>query len=275
MLILPGSIAVHSAITGDILWKRQAEQVDRNRLTDPRMESPLIPFITKDIAGYIANIHSHHINNEGGSDDYYEYTVLRAYDTESGHLLATMQIPNAENLCYNCNDMVVRGCILCCTSGLVIQVFRVVRNEVRSYELIFPVVHFLMSGQLIEHPGPYRPPFQMIDLLGFLGKTNVLIACLRSNKFTVKNVLFSLDLDAAFAARDEEETRLAFGIITPCCDPSSPWQQKIKPIYRTDRSTGQVEMVGIVHPKYSGVEMDYITLENEFFVTEMDLPSDN
>ncbi len=234
------------------------------------------PFITKDIAGYFLDKY----NSEG----VHTTTTIRIYLTASGTYVSSFEIPEPDASLIKKKDVIdviAKGRILCYQIKSTMHVLSVVGKEVKKYDFPFPYDHFIKTGQLRPLSHSHEAS---IDLLGFAAKSNVLIGNLRRKK---QVLLFGLNLDAAFGARNEEEVSQAFSM-SPIFNSLGSPENDFKPIYKTDRASRRVELIGVMREKNTssdGLE-DYIVkkmfdmleeekalVENGLFVTIMECPT--
>ncbi len=82
-------------------------------------------------------------------------------------------------------------------------------------------------------------------------------------------MLFTLNLDAAIAASNEQELNLAFSIPSACKSLGSPGKY-FEPVYRTNQVSKSVELIGAMRENNTCSPDNVTTIENGFFVTEME-----
>ncbi len=263
VVVLPDTIAVHSTTSGDNLWKRELECTDASHLSElPESLKPPapIPFITKDIAGYFLQTQ----DAEG-----YKHSTMEVYETDTGEHISSFELSLMEFDNVHQGKAIAKGCFICFSFDLSVHVYMVKNSVVNTYEIPFPLEHFIKNKELIRLKNSSQRVW--IKLLGFLGKTNVLIGTLKTRTLSA---LISLDLDAAIAAKSDKETQLAFNLHVNN-KPLGSLSNEFKPVYRTDRDTGCVELVGVMReklPESLGDEM--FTIDTGFFVTQMQIPDD-
>ncbi len=264
LLLHPYGISMHSTRSGETLWKKEID--------DPCLmrDRPAL-FITKDIAGYIVNSFKDADNEE----DEWERNILNIYSATSGELIHSERI----NTCYiNNRESEARGNVICWTVDSDLHVFRVVGKEVEKHVFSVPVKHLIKNKEINPSEKPWAQ-WGGINMHGFLGKTNVLLCSVLIADISMseihckeKYLQCGLNLDEAFAAKSENEINSAFSICPPY---NAPFRDdlELKPIYKTDRETGCIDIIGIMcekdKPTMSG---DTFDIENNFFVTEFDHP---
>ncbi len=102
-------------------------------------------------------------------------------------------------------------------------------------------------------------------MLGFLGKSNILICSLDAYDYFE---LFSLDVDAAFSATTSEGEDMAFALPLRTNQEiplPSYGLQHFEPVYRTDKKNGCVDLVGVLGRRSKSMADTY------HFVTEISL----
>ncbi len=261
MILFPDTIAVHSTTSGELLWKRELEswQVLEH---DPYRPCPDV-FITKDIVGFI-NF------SKDSKSGVYRQTVLMVYDTGTGDYIGSATIPpeKAQGDTSNRKHKFARGCYIGYQLSQSVCVYRVEEKEIRRYEFGLPkkyryFTHFYLqrSVNMFKY-----------ELLGFLGKTNCLMISFEQEGKFVR--MCCLDLDAAFVAKTKREVESAFSLTKGCESLGSP-ERNFDPVYRTDRDTGCVELVGFMRQNDTSSSSRTFTVDTGFFVTEMETPSDN
>ncbi len=272
IIISPDNISVYCTASGKALWKKKAEPEvailgDDHHFLD---ENPLNPFLTKDIAGYLVKERIMEKVETSDDEEGYEEvnvgddTILRIYETKSGELIAT------ERLTHYCDNLLIkfRGRCLCYVAERRIQAVVVEGRKAKRYEFPIPIDHFIKTRQLASS---VMPESAGLDLLGFLGKTNILIGnlWLRDSNGSTFTMLFTLNLDAATAAPNEQGVNLAFSIPSACKSLGSP-KNDFQPIYRTDQRSKSVELIGVMRENNIRSPANVTTIENGFFVTEME-----
>ncbi len=263
MLILyPYGISMHSTRSGETLWKKE---IDDPYLTDIQYdmgEEKAALFVTKDIAGYFVNSFSSEV---GGFKDW-ECSILNIYSATSGEFISSERINTYQVI--NREFFEARSNVICWTNYGDLHVFRVVGKEVKKYVFSVPVEHLIKTKQINPNEKPWA---KWGGMHGFLGKTNVIlgsfdIAHIFNNPW--KHLLYGFNLDAAFAAKNENDINSAFFIGPPCsvlCEQGD----ELKPIYKTDRETGGIEIIGIMCEKKKSLSARHaFDIEKYFFVTE-------
>ncbi len=270
MIVLQDSIAVHSTANGDCLWNAKPEPEDaRYLIMHKRRARPLILMTRRMAVFIICNA------DQGGGYSHGLAYNLRIYGTENGTLLKSTEIPRAF-LKDISRKIVAKDSILCYNFKLTFHVFRVGDGKVKEYVFSFPSDHL---AQLEEFTGSKctGAALQTISLLGFLAKTNVLMGSLKVDmpEFGCAQVIFSLNLDAAINAKNADEIDTAFSWLLSAFNPVVGTNEyDFKPVYRTDRAKNSVELVGIMMKSLPDSSSDVLTIENSFFVTEMELPNE-
>ncbi len=255
MIVLPHLIAVHSTTSGETLWQKHLPNLDLLSLEQNA------PFITKDMTGFFhGNWH-----NQAFRDTEW---AIQIYDTQTGEFI-TNKVIKAWQWAYIQISFFTTGRYLCYFVNHAIRVIFVSDKEAKECEFPMPKDHLAKTkgfNMAIAKEWDFNS-WSIRGLLGFLGKTNVMLGyvngCIR--------FLFTLDLDAAFSATNEEETNAAFSMPLAAYASDKKVKDWIwKPICRTDRTSGSVDVVGAMNKIE---KRDTITLDNFFFVTEMQLPS--
>ncbi len=261
MILFPDTIAVHSTTSGELLWKRELEswQVLEH---DPYRPSPDV-FITKDIVGFI-NF------SKDSEPTVYRQSVLMVYDTETGDYIGSATIPSekAQRDTSNRRHKFARGCCVGYQLSQSVCVYRIEEKEIRCYEFGLPNNYQYFSKFYLQRS---KLPF-VYELLGFLGKTNCLMISFEQEGKFVR--MCCLDLDSAFVAKTEKEVESAFSLTKGCESLGSP-ERNFNPVYRTDRDTGSVDLVGFMRQKNTSSSSHRVTIDTGFFVTEMQTPNDN
>ncbi len=274
LLLLDGSMNIHSTTTGENLCKIQPEKEDLKYLkADPHSKPSL--FLTEDIAGYIV-----HIPIYEPAEDYYDssrYARVRIYDTKQGKLIKSKKIlaNGAGTMRGQSVPVLARGDILCFTcDDRELNVFQVNGKKLKKYQFYNHLDEFAKLKKLDELMYDYK-----ITLMGFLSKTNVLIANLSfpSPSYQTNDYVFSLNLDVAIpvtaGAWYEEVINPALSMPVPA-NIKPAWYDsnsnfRFRPLYKTDRTTMSVELVGVMSEKDTEDNSEVVTIENNFFVTEI------
>ncbi len=246
----PDSIAVYDTNSGEMLWNKDHDE--REKLGTL--------FITKDISGYITE-----------EDSYCKFNMLHLYDTQSGAHIASLKVERW----FDKKEIWAKGPFLFCRQHEKIYVFKVVGKEVKKCTIVFPFDYLLKTIGMNRFEFGYY--YEFFKLLGFLGKTNVLIGNLALEKIMnpskVKHVVFSLNLDAAIAARNDKEANRAFSIVPHLESVGHRCMQRFMPVYETDRSTDSVDIVGVMCQRYETNDSeDPLILDRKYFITKMELP---
>ncbi len=295
MFLQDDSMAVHSTTTGDTLWRTSLEQEDQENIAKGEYTTL---FLTEDIAGFATQVYEKPYDEDEDNEFQVDplHVLLQFYDTEKGSLISSVKILEQ---CIGFSDcphrVLARGSILCYKFHMdssfssyeedpfAIYIFRAVGKELKRHVLQFPLNHFIEQEQ-IDFPSDAGT---QTKLLGFLGKTNILLGNLTVAKYKYqidqsnpedlikRHVLFTVNLDTVFAAKDEEETNLAFAIHEVCTysDPNSLYKRDpeyFHPVYKTDQATKSVDLVGVMWKKDSGDGSQKIVVESKIFVTEME-----
>ncbi len=251
LIILPNSVAVHSTTNGSKLWETK---IEKEHLLYRTNSGQLLgcmpaPFITKSIAGYL-------VKGMDGED--YQEATITMYDTNTGQLIGNTKLPSeAQEVQWG--EIFAKGPLVCFPVGQSVHVYRAEGKQIKTHKVSFPSKYFNIKFNLYERQS-------YIDLLGFLAKSNVLIGSLKGKD----NLLFSLDFDSALAPKSEGGSRPTF-CIPKCCRSLGNPENDFKPVYRTDRTTGGVELVGVMRQKNSSRKS--FKVDNGFFVTEMQYPT--
>ncbi len=277
VLFLHDTIAVHDSNSGARLWENEIDEEDRNFRNNGNLDSLDISysiFITKVITGYLRLDFRIRRLSPGEEDR----SKLHIYDTDTGEFIAGIKTSsiNLDRLHY---WLMARGPFLCYRSLIkreVINVLHVVGKKTKFHTVVFPLDHFKLE-QLRSFKRIPSDKMTIWYLLGFLGKSNILLGSVGCPDDGGPE-LFSLDLDAAIAARNDQEVARAFSLplsknwIGNTC---SVHQKDFHPIYRTDRERGCVDLVGVMRETDTVNTMgDKLTFGNCFFVTDMEFSRD-
>ncbi len=265
LLIIGDEFAVHDCKSGEALW--------RNKITGymPAMFKCCFSiFITKDIAGYL-----YRCSNGGDATDKHERddgSKVVIFDTKSGELVGSVKMRPF------CQDppsfLVTKGSIICYKRWSTIFVARVIGQEIKTYEFTFPIIHFM---RLVKESLTLEEVKKWCDqgiytLYGFVANSNVLIGCYGKPCESCP-VLFSLDLDVAFAAKSEEEIDSAFSLpLNTSKWNGSEYQNAFEPIFKTDRANGSIEIIGVMRERNNVKGTSNLKIDNYMFVTEMEYP---
>ncbi len=246
VIILPHMIAVHCTRSGRELWRNGMNLVGDTRVYQP--------FMTRNITGYL-------IYGES------ETPQMRLYHTATGQFFASHVLMEKEDgLNFTC-----RGPYVCYTAretSTTLHVISAKNGKVQESGVEVPLEHFQnVTGIRLVNLSSHEHLF--IKLMGYVGKSNVLVGSFRASCFSY--VLFSLDLDAAVDARSEEEIRKAFSLVL--ASPDSVNTGGFKPVFRTDLANGCLDLVGVAWKEKSenvgkGKAM---VVKTYYFVTEMQL----
>ncbi len=236
MILLPNSIAVHSATSGKILWQNSLENNDKNR-------KKAVPFITRDIAGcfYIDEG-----DDEGGMD---EEVSIHIYDTQSGEHISDLQIQMIFPNYLERYGVFARGSYLCYFDYHKIIVQKVMGRDIQEHNIPLPIKHLVETNSFFSSSIDYETlenAFLFNECLGFVGKSNVLL--LKFKSYKCGSFIASLDLDACLSAKSEEEKNSSFSLpLDAHCSPDKPGgYQNWQPVYETDTVNGCVDIVGIM-----------------------------
>ncbi len=224
-------------------------------------------FITKLMAGFLV------VKNERDPQTrkLETYSEFRIFDTDTGKFITSCKLPPH---CGQGRFVSARGPYLCYSRAQFIHVVRLCGERVEQFDLKFPTGHFArVRGSSF---GQYDLSQSRCSFIDFLGKSHVLLGNLKVQPLHT-HLLFGLDLDAAVAAKTEEELCQAFSLpltskSVKCPNTnglsihSSVDMYRYKPVYMTDRITGCVEMVGVTRKK---LESDAAMVESHYFVTEI------
>ncbi len=239
MVFVPNFIGVHGVRNGELIWKKEHKHKSASKCK--------WLFITKHISGYVSLNKNHK----------YEITI---FCTKSGDLITVEEL-QTKKLNWH-NSITARGQYVCYVKdsyfNLCIHVIKVAGENVTRHNFRLPY------QKVFEQYGIRRALYYTEQsLLGFLGKSNILMFSLESN-MGIK--LYSFELDVAVSAKSYEDVKLAFSL--PLAS-----QEKNKfghyfghyvPIYQTDRINGSVDIVGaMLHKQEMGA------VDAFYFFTEM------
>ncbi len=251
VIVLPNIITVYSTADGRKLWEKE---IDEEMLEYEKFS----PFITRDVTGYFQ------VTRYSDTDEVDGLTV-QVYNTSTGEFIASTDITPLHKYLI-ASKLLARGPYLCYFNQEKLFTIRFDGNQVKLSEYDFPFEHFSETckglGEAVPTCSCLRP--RIHDLYGFLGRSKVLVGAIHS---ITKTYPFSLDLSVFFAAKNEEEAKRAFSF------PLIPYVVADKkglfwiPIYKTDRASGSVDIGGLMNRTRSRTA---ITMDNFFFVTEMD-----
>ncbi len=263
VILLEDRVAIFSTINGESLWKKRIECQEMN----PLLTGFLVPekrehtlFMTKDIIGCFCTM----------QDGNAKQAALLVFDTETGDHLTTKEIPLAEAKKHYYQEWkthVAKGQFICYTRYMSFFVYKVEGREAKKYEFCFPTEHFVNTKELSS-----SDRYDFVKLLGFVAKTYILVGNLYTET-TVK--MFYLDFRAACEAKTSKDVDHAFSI-PACIDSWGSPEDEFKPVYRTDRDVGCVELVGAMREKIDSSRAsddNTLTIQTGFFVTEMQCPS--
>ncbi len=253
-VILPDSVAVYSTTTGQRLWEAKIEKdhlLHKITFSEEILGSEPVPFITKDITGYLVK----------AIEGLHEEAAITIYDTKTGKLLGSTKVPLEEAREIEFGTMVAKGPSICYTIGQSVYVSKIEGKLFRKHKFSLADKCFVGS-KTTKINRRWR-----IELLGFVSKSNILIGNLYGDD-EIK--LFCLDLDIACVAKSERNGQDFCMVPSSYQSLGSPGNV-FKPVYRTDRDTGAVELVGIMR-RYNS-SSDFIKIDNGLFVTEMQCPS--
>ncbi len=293
LFLCPDFLAVHSITSGEALWRTRIEEKELQEQLNfhgTDVDTSTL-FLTDNFAGFATHIYETIIEDDddvGTYEENFQYVLLHFYDPNNGVLIKTEKIFEQTDPIERQPIIFARGSILCYLNYNCgdyedydneddeVYVFRLVGKELQKHVLQFPLDHFVRIKQLdVPNDGT------RIRLLGFLGKTNILIGYMNPSKLknSDTHVLFSLDLDAVLAAKNEEETNLAFTIHKVCKYKSARKYYKyehdyFQPVYKTDRTTNSVDLVGAMWKKDAGDGSQNMVIESNIFVTEMECSRD-
>ncbi len=280
LVLLDDSFSIRSTTTGELQCKIVPQEEDLEHLDFELGMSPCL-FITKDIAGYIVDIYD---EEYGDSDDdtcedqcEFEHANLRIYDTKSGALLTSAKILKLidEPMDDRTTKVLAKGRTLCftCDGGQEIHVIQVVGKALKRDHFCFPLEHFVKLKKIDASTRDCK-----MKLLGFLAKTNIVIGNLTASnsKSERMSYAFGLDLDAATSAKDEEGVNSAFSILAqPASKKAARFDDyEFQPVYRTDRSTMSVELVGVASKRDTDGNRKITAIGSNMFVTEMQCSND-
>ncbi len=249
LILLRDKIAVHDTLTGDLLWARKTVESGLD---------PHTPFITKDVCGYLTCDNGLHVYDTNGGD--FIASIWADYKSSLEQGIIVSQGPY---LAYTDNNL-----------GLHVHVVKIVKKKATRYKFSFPSEPFAGT----EFAGKYLTWPISIELIGFMAKTNVLIGnvgghCTRFGGWECH--LFSLDLDDATSATSDGEVESAFSV--PLSSVPSGLQHytfSYKPVYQTDRESGSVDIVGVMKKNQALYTGGLLTIDNYFFITEMEISND-
>ncbi len=261
IIILPHDlVAAHDTKTGELLWKHQIEDEEGVR------HNSFLPFITKDISGYV-------IDRQIAEGN--KVLTIHLFATQGGAAITTIDVPCKAWIRSNSmqsGGLFCKGPFLAYTDrvGHVVHVIRVKGKEVERHEFPFPVDRFEQTEAINEDPSH---DLSLFKLIGFVGNT-VLIGNIGSRS-AFKTFLFSFDLESALEARNQSEKDSAFNL--PLESSSSTVGDLLfsyQPIYKTDRTDERVNIVGVMREKITDDYEDVVTVDNCFFVNQMQYSKD-
>ncbi len=238
VIFLRDMIAVHDVRSGEALWQHNHKM--------PNGCSWL--FITKVFTGFL------YFNQTQ------EYEI-QVFDTSNGKKIANQTI-----LCcmygYH-KSITARGPYLCFSDIRNIHVMKFSRGKAESYN--YPLAKSIIKilNRNINNGIVF---WHSVGLLGFLGKSHVVIGVLTHHE---QSVLFSFDIDAAVSAQSEEEAQLAFALPLTSrnknIDIHCHNECYFDPVYRTDRNSGCIDMVGIMRRRAK----KKLLIDTYFFETQL------
>ncbi len=267
LIIMHDAVAVLNTTSGAVLWRHQLEG---EHVHEDQAGFYGNPFITDRIAGY------QHIRDQD--------CKIEMYDVNTGkHIGSHVRKGKGNYWMLDNHNMFARGSYVC-FSDLILttHILKIADNgdKIEEFSFRFPREYFSQLTKLSHLL--YR--LGNIQFIGFLGRSNVLIGRLKEHSRQNNFSIFSLDLDAAVSAKCGEEVRRAFslplgpelGVIMPGCDGEcffrsckkcDSWSiYDYRPIYRTDRITGSLDLVGVMRTTEANEKQ---TVKSYFFVTEM------
>ncbi len=224
-------------------------------------------FMTKDITGYILATENYRLLSPGVEQCYDEYE-FRFYDTDTGNFIEKVKLRHHPGF------VAAKGPYLCYVRRQSVRVIRITSEKAKIYKLSFPKEHFNETpGTSLDERQEFNFDYSLID---FLGKSNILVANMRTQSRT-KPILFTLDLDAVTLAKTSEQLNKAFATPLGCNADIFPgssmdfalwhkYEDWYQPVYKTNRVKGCVDLVGVTRKK---LESDAAVVETHYFVTEM------
>ncbi len=253
MTLHPKELAVYDLTNGSVLWKSKC-------IFDNLMIKSI--FINEIITGLLFQKSLGHYQGE-------------VFDTSTGNLITKLVITTTmfEGSKKNKDFIRTKGPYICYTKGLEFHAIRASsHSETIEYTFPFPleiyrqdILHFYRACTKFLVP-------KYFSLLGFVAKSHVLLGQLWFECHD-KPLLVSLDIEAAVAARDEEEVKWAFSLPLLEHDEDfsfSPCYNGYSPVYKTDRPRGQVDLVGVTCPTWKNCYQNYCFV-NKFEYQDEDL----
>ncbi len=248
VVLLPDKLAVHDVTNGSVLWQAKHSS-DIKRL--------MTLFINAKITGFVSRVSPGQFKGE-------------IFDTATGEFITYLNIVVPKGKIGR-NIIRTKGKLMCYIQNLDFHVIRVSpslssQQRKREYKFSFPVEHFKEDIENFYRASTRPLVPSSISLLGFLGRSNILLSQLRCEG-QHKPLLVSLDIDAAIAATNDDEVQLAFSL--PLLERDEdfsfyPCDTGYTPIYMTDKSTRRVDIFGVTCPTWKN------SYKNYNFVTEME-----
>ncbi len=250
-LLVPGEkIAVYNTRTGENLWQHKLSYRDAD---EPGF---LTLFITKNFCGY------------GEFSE--KIPMFQIYNTNSGQRISRVKIKDYCSL-IGYGNAVFNGpyLVYLTLDPPTVSVIQVDGEKVTKHH------HFLIPMDKLtktDHVSAERLQFPNITFMGHLPKSNMLIG--QMYMFDQLSHLFSLDLDAALAARNESEIESAFNLLMASYYSIDGGGHMFKPVYKTDLARECVDLVGVMKEKRSADSGKILAVKKYFFVTGMQVPSE-
>ncbi len=238
VLLLRDIIAVHDVRSGEVLWQQHHKM--------PKGSSCL--FITKVFTGFL-------FFNKAKEPE------IQVFDTSNGNIIANQTIKFWMSKYHM--SMIARGSYLCYADHFNIHVIKFCCGKTTCYK--YPMPRHFFKPVRKNAKGFFCWNEIVVDLLGFLGKSHVLIGTL----YQYDQIdLFAFDIEAAASAHSEQEAELAFS------RPLDSRKQKLNlnngsyydPVYRTDRINGCIDMVGVMRRRAS----KKLKIDAYFFETQLE-----
>ncbi len=244
---------MHDTKTGEALWQREHDF--------PSWEEEGSLFISKHVAGYVFESITGH--GDGLIID------IALFNTSNGDLIYRCKKGAWEGTL----SALARGRFMCLTLGAKIDVLEVRGNDVKRHSFPVPMEEFKSSSKYSRQQK--RTAYKDASLVGFIGKSQVLLGKLETFGGIGYPNLFTFDLQEALCGNQEKafSVPINFRKNSPqdCSDCS------YEPVYKSDKVNKSVEMVGVMRqwPRWAITDATKAkTVEVTYFVTEMKCPND-
>ncbi len=257
VLLLPDEkIAMHDTRTGEILWQQELGQKDTEEVIYNTV------FITENFCGYATD-------PMGWLSE--SNPAIQIHDTDSGQHLSSVDVEGSTALFRQRRTVLNGPFLVYLTYDSSVSVIQVDGKKVTQHNFPLPMDKLMKTNTLLNG----NEYCSAISLMGHLPKKNVFIGQLHTGIFENKSsYVFSLDLDAALAAKNEKrKTGSAFTHLMTSSFATDGPGHKLKPVYKTDLARECVDFVGVTKEKRSANSRNMLTIEQYFFVTEIEVPS--